>query len=94
MSLFQIKSIGPASASFDATTIIITDSAAATASGQRVVAEDEFGNEQYYFISGGRVWYVGCPDVLPDNNIQGFQIELNRPFWADIVLEAADLFEA
>lgn len=90
MSLFRIQSVQPACASLDEDNIIVSDCDDAAASGFRLDTIDDQGNTQYYFINGSRVWLVGCPEVLDD--IIGLPIEINRPFWADIILDAVDLF--
>lgn len=78
-------------ASIDAQNIIVTNCSEDVASGYRLDSVDDLGNSHCYFLSGERVWYVSCASES-GGDIIGFPVEINRPYWASIILEAAAAF--
>lgn len=90
--IFRIQSMSKACASIDEANIIVSSCTDDVAAGYRLDSLDDLGNVQHYFLSDSRVWLVACPNEAGD--LIGFPIEINRPYWADIILAAATAFLA
>lgn len=58
--------------------------------GRLVIAEDENSNLQYFYI-GSDDEVIQLADVSITDTYNGIPISLLRPFWSDVIIEAANL---
>lgn len=86
----RINSVSDANAVINGNEIIISDGLPESSSGYKVLTIDDFGNDQYYFVTQEKVWYIACAVQL--ENLHGIAVEIDRPYWASTIIEATNVF--
>ena len=89
--MHRIESTASVSMSSTIEMITLTSATADVASGLHLTTTDDLGFTHHFFQhADGRVWFVAFPEVNA-GSVSGTPVEMDRPDWADTIVEATAL---